>query len=126
DALPSTPEKNVFESGQEARCLLCLRRFASYNWRRLGNRGNLLAVERTVSHQRPRVLPQLLENSGRRHRPRRGPTKMLEDFLVGGVVGAFAEQKLSQVCSHDRAFMRGNLEGIAADVGRGNHVRKLE
>ncbi len=37
-----------------------------------------------------------------------------------------AVQKLSQVRRHDGALMRGNFEGVAADVRRGDHIRKLE
>src|SRR5215510_6492358 len=51
---------------------------------------------------------------------------MLEDFAVKDVAWLVAVQKLSQVSRHDGALVRENLEGVAADVGCGDDIRKLE
>ena len=51
---------------------------------------------------------------------------MLEGFAVGDVARLLAAQKLSQVRRHDGALVREDFEGVAADVGCGDHIRKLE
>src|SRR4029077_8646300 len=51
---------------------------------------------------------------------------MLEGFSVGDVLRPPAAQQLTQIRRQDATLVRGDFEGVAANVGRGDHIRQLE